>query len=580
MILAALHSRHGAPTWRPHHTVLACRGDLHVPLTVGVQRERLPCSQSLRPPLPVKRKIPRDRASGCTRCLNRASSDRLVTPLSHLFPMTNLPGTNDLFGDESVGDQENPQSLMIEVLDADPSIRRKGSAAAASALDGSPSSFRKPNGAIGLRVAKGYLSPLARKIFNVMICRAQQFGAPGKDAPISGPIAQQYYWVPFSEVVKDAAYDSRDYKLFKEHVDQLQSVRVVREADGDWTSDVLVPSVRIVNVAGRTGSDGRVRGGRLYLGFMFTPEVADLIMSPSRYTTLALYYQAMLKSETGLALYEVCRRYATNPSHLTMRQPWVWWYHALTGKAMADAPPTLEYKYVKRDAIAPAIREINLTTDITVALVEHKRGRKVIDLQFEVHLKEDTGDALASRPVIDSAILERIMRLGASQAEATGTYADYDHDYLVRTLDYVERRIRNAKLSPVGAPFVYLTAALKGRWAPAADAPKEAQLPSSESDVAAQKIQEIRKAYSDKHRADARSYYAELQPADQTALFAEFRESDDVTKNPRLRSDAGKRGISVKHVEVAFCNWLSVRLWGEPTDTDLLAFAATYLGRP
>lgn len=118
-------------------------------------------------------------------------------------------------------------------------------------------------------------------------------------------------------------------------------------------------------------------GGQVWFGFAFPPEVHELVMAPGTYTRLNIIYQGLLRSGTALALYEICRRYATNPSKRTHIETYEHWYGALTGNAVSkDDPPP--YKYFKRDVIKPAVAQINALTDINVELIEHKNGRKSI----------------------------------------------------------------------------------------------------------------------------------------------------------------------------------------------------------
>ena len=236
-----------------------------------------------------------------------------------------------------------------------------------TATDGSTElkEFRKTNEAIGLRVSEGRLSLLSRKIFNVMVYHAQRIRNKGENAPIDSEAAKNYYWIPLAELARDAAYDSRDTELFKEQVQELQNIRIFSEDAIQWTSERLVSSVKLVNPRGL-----KKQGGMLWFGFAFPPEVESMVMAPGSYTKLSVYYQALLRSGASLALYEICRRYATNPSRLTNRAEWSWWYGALTGNPVSDTIP--EYKYFKRDVLKYAISEINMVTDINVELIEHK----------------------------------------------------------------------------------------------------------------------------------------------------------------------------------------------------------------
>ena len=90
-----------------------------------------------------------------------------------------------------------------------------------------PMEFRKTNEAIGLRVREGKLSLLTRKIFNVMMYHAQEQRTPGVNAPIDTPAAKKYFWIPLSNLARDAAYDSKDTEFLKKQLEELQNIKLL-----------------------------------------------------------------------------------------------------------------------------------------------------------------------------------------------------------------------------------------------------------------------------------------------------------------------------------------------------------------
>jgi hypothetical protein len=143
--------------------------------------------------------------------------------------------------------------------------------------------FKKTNEAIGLRVSKGHLSFISRKLFNVAVLHAQKLGAPGINAPIESETSHKYFWVPAAEIQRDASYNSNDTKLLKEALEELQDIRITSETAREWTSERLLSSVKIVNPAGL-----HKKGGRLWVGFEFPAEVMNLVMNPRTFTSLSV----------------------------------------------------------------------------------------------------------------------------------------------------------------------------------------------------------------------------------------------------------------------------------------------------
>lgn len=438
---------------------------------------------------------------------------------------------------------------------------KKKAGKAVTPASGQLKEFRKTNEAIGLRVSEGRLSLLSRKIFNVMVYHAQRIRTKGENAPIDSEVAKNYYWIPLAELARDAAYDSRDTELLKEQVQELQNIRIFSEDAIQWTSERLVSSVKLVNPRGL-----KKQGGMLWFGFAFPPEVESMVMTPGSYTKLSVYYQAMLRSGASLALYEICRRYATNPSKVTNRADWEWWYGALTGNPVGEALP--EYKYFKRDTLKYAISEINMVTDINVELIEHKQGRRVASLQFRVTPAQQEALALSAPPVIDGELVQRMMALGLSQDDACNLLATTDDAKLRATLELTESRIKHPNAAKISSPAGYFKQALRDGYASNTDIAQKTvqkieQKPSVEASIKA-----IKERYFVARAKDALAMYQELDDVEQGAWLDRFKESGSA------KGINFARGLTNASARTAFSLWFAEQQWPDPTDSDLLRFAA------
>lgn len=438
---------------------------------------------------------------------------------------------------------------------------KKKAGKAAPAVGTDLKEFRKTNEAIGLRVSEGRLSLLSRKIFNVMVYHAQRMRTKGENAPIDTEVAKSYYWIPMAELARDAAYDSRDTELFKDQVQELQNIRIFSEDAIQWTSERLVSSVKLVNPRGL-----KKQGGMLWFGYAFPPEVESMVMAPGSYTKLSVYYQALLRSGASLALYEICRRYATNPSKVTNRADWEWWYGALTGNPVGDGLP--EYKYFKRDVLKYAISEINMVTDINVELIEHKQGRRVASLQFRVEPSQQESLALSAPPVIDGALVQRMMALGLAQDDACNIMATTEDAKLRATLDLVESRMKNPKAAQLSSPAGYFKQALRDGYASNTEiAKKNIQRIEKKPNVEAS-IEAIKARYYVERAKEALAMFRELTTAEQEEWLDSFKQTDDA------RGINLTRGLTLTSARTAFSMWFAQKNWPDPTDSDLLRFAA------
>lgn len=316
--------------------------------------------------------------------------------------------------------------------------------------------FRKANEIISPRVARGgTLSLLGRKVFNVLLYHTQRLGSPGQDAPEGDPVFSTLYWLPLTDLAKDSAFNSEDTGFLKETLLKLQDIKIITDDRNGFASDVLVASVRIV--------PGK-RGQKTLLGWGLHPASEAILRSPEFYTRLSIYYLTSLRTTAGIALYENCKRYSTNPSKLTRREPWEWWHDVLTGQPIDHEKP--EYKYFKRDVLKPALAEVN-TTDVQVELIEHKNGRRVVALQFRVERTVQAALELPPPPVIDAQLVGRIAALGMLQREAADIFASHDEAYLKATLALVEARAADRKLPALESPAAFFRSALRGRFADA-----------------------------------------------------------------------------------------------------------------
>lgn len=410
---------------------------------------------------------------------------------------------------------------------------------------------RKHNTEIGYRVQAGHLSLLSRKLINVLLYYAQRMRGEEDN--------EGKYWVEVSKIVKDAKFNSRDYDLLRESMDELQSVKIIRPTEnGGITSDVLIPSFTLDNTVHGTNEalphGQKKRGGKLVVGFSLPVGVKELLLNPrSNYTVLPIVYVASLRTIGGLVLYEITKRYSTNPSGVTNREMWQWWWRILTGAAESSTPP--EYKYFKRDVIKKAVDEINTVTDLRIELIEFKEGRWVKELQFNVELAKQSSFDL-DPPPIDNALLSRITALGISTAEAEKLIQKHSEEELKNNLVVVEERIAKINLPPIESPAAYLKIALKNQYGAGKKAQADATANKTKKlieESAAKKTAE--KAQSDLKRSranEARVAFDALSDDKKAVIMSNF---ENAITGPALTSFR-KFGLKTQLVAGTFNAWL------------------------
>ncbi len=285
-------------------------------------------------------------------------------------------------------------------------------------VNASSAELRKAVEAIAIQPKSGKITLLTRKLFNVLLAVAQQADDSGDT-----------YRALLSDIVANSAFDSNDTALVKEHLRRMVSVQVEwstgtssQKPGRKWGISTLIADAEILE-------DPTTR--RVWVEFSFAPKIKKKLLDPVQYARLSLQFQSQLRSSAGLALYEICVRYLTNPSHLTMREPWEWWRPILSGTPDTEAGDEAkrEYKYFKRDYLRPAIAEVNAVTNIFVELIEHREGRRVAEIQFRVSERKQPMLALDEHPnVFDSTLVDRMVKLGIPLKEAQTLYADSEEN--------------------------------------------------------------------------------------------------------------------------------------------------------
>jgi plasmid replication initiation protein len=317
---------------------------------------------------------------------------------------------------------------------------------------------RKHVNAVALMPRDRKITLLARRSFNVLLHVAQR--QSGTDI----------YRAPLSEIINLSRFDSNNYELLKKTLKQLMGTVVEWQSPtaGEfdvWEASTLLAGCKLIK---------NKKSGAITIEWSYSPQIREQLMGPDRYARIALDVVTQLRSHAAMALYEICVRYIDNPSHLTARQHWRWWRPVLTGQQDDPSRKPPEYRYFKRDVLAPAIAEINALSDIEVrGPVEHKGAdhKTIEQIQFAVVRKPTAGRAAASRPnsarelePVDLPLIGRAIDSGLKQEEAERLLQEFGPEALATGLDSLHRRaaLPAGVADPVQNPARYLRAVLPG----------------------------------------------------------------------------------------------------------------------
>ncbi len=425
-------------------------------------------------------------------------------------------------------------------------------------------SFAKANEAIAIRPKRGKLTLLSRRIYNVFLYHAQ---LQGLDKP--------RYSLLLSELIDDARFTSHNTELLKTHIRDMQATLIEWHTSSGgarrWESTQLLGTVSI---------DEPGRGQACTITWSYPDEIRERLVRPAHYTRVLLEISSQMRSHAAAVLYELGARYLTSPGRLTMREDLVWWASVLTGRSDITA---VDYRILHRDTIKKALVELDtLNDEFRLEVVEHKRGRKVEELQFRVIPKTQTsleGLRESAKNVFDLQLVERIESLGFKRADAQDLYASMDEGVLRSTVEHVEQRLKNATLPALKSPAAYLRDALKKRYAGAGEGGSDtaarraiaAPVPSVN-----EKLQRLREDWHLHQTSEAKALFNEMADEDRKARIASFEQYQLQDLASPIAKAWRRDGIRSKVAATSFYRWLATELWpDEVTDKDLLEFAMT-----
>lgn len=307
--------------------------------------------------------------------------------------------------------------------------------------------LRKAQEAIAILPKSGRVTLLTRRLFNSLLQLAQEDGE------------LTMYRSRLSKVLANASFDSNNTEVVKEQLRRMASIQVEwnstsEEGERRWGVSNLLADAEIIE-----------EKGAVWIEWSYSEKVRSKLLDPEIYARISLQAYSQMRSSASAALYEICVRYVTNPSNLTMRAPWEWWRPRLTGNPEDAVEPT-EYKFFKRDVLKPAVEEVNRLADINVELVEHKQGRRVAEIQFKVKKVSQGSLHLPDPNLVNTEIIKQLVNeIGLTSEEAAKYYSDLEEPFLKATVNFVLERKQDRSLPDVKSTAALFKSAIRGRYA-------------------------------------------------------------------------------------------------------------------
>jgi hypothetical protein len=258
-----------------------------------------------------------------------------------------------------------------------------------------------------------------------------------------------------------------------------------------------------------------------------------------------------------------------------MREDVIWWASVLTGRSDITS---VDYRILHRDTIKKALAELDtLCEDFRLEIVEHKRGRKVEELQFRVLPKPQTtlaGLRDSAKNVFDLELVERVMTIGFKRGDAQDLYAVTDEGALRAAVEHVEHRMKNTTLPPLNSPAAYLRDALKKQYAGEGEGGKPRADTVVPRPSMGERLQRLREEWQHHKSSEAKSLFEEMLEAEKAGHIARF-EDERLSELASPIAKAWRRdSVKSRIAASSFFRWLATSMWpGEVTDKQLLEFA-------
>jgi hypothetical protein len=423
--------------------------------------------------------------------------------------------------------------------------------------------LRKPVNTLAIVPKSEKITLTARKIYNVMLQYAQRQG-----------VEKGHYSARLREIATGIDFNSNNTEVIKQYFRQMATTGV------EWQSPTTGEGARWSISALIAHADLIQRGNELLLEWSYAPNIKQELLDPQRFAKMSLQVLAALNTMASLVLYEICCRYADNPSGLTARQPWAWWRPVLTGAPDSATSAYQQYKIFNRDVVKKAVKKVNEVTDLEVELIEHKSGRSVQDLQFKVRRKQQqaTPPGQAIEPV-DLKTIGAAIKAGVPQDRAEKLLLKYGAPALDEALTAVRERQHRSTMEPVRSPEKYLVTILQsGQFG----VHKESEaLPAKSFDTKAERLKLIEQFMAQK-RAELNAMFQEM-PAEDQRIWIERFAQDALPDSGALRKAFTSKGIASPIVRPAFLKYLGNAVWEEgwerPTDSELIDLAILSKGQ-
>lgn len=406
-------------------------------------------------------------------------------------------------------------------------------------LPETPDPFRKAVQVVHSK-PRAPMSLLQHKLANVWL----------KNAMATQADDQGWYTIPIRTMAVDVGFDSNNREYLKQSAEQL--MRIVFEWDVVapqhkrvlWKASVLFPEVEIRPDI---------------LRYQISRQLRDHVLDPDMYALIDMNVVRKFRRAASVPIYEFCVRF--EKIKITAELQWQEFRDMVLGDH-TESKAYAEYKYFKQKVLNPCMAEINAESNVSIALLETKIGRRINTIRFSVERKpEGSAEDVALPDEQHLELVGEMVRLGLPQSEAKKLMRNHKPLDVRAAVDFTKKRNADKRATKLENPAAYFRQALTQGWGLAQDVEVKRAAPAVKDG-----IDPLEEEFELQRMAEAEAYFNELDPSDQTRLIDGYNQQQGTAQ---LR--VGKK--QSRAAKTAFLRWLAVETWGEASAEDLLKFA-------
>jgi hypothetical protein len=451
-----------------------------------------------------------------------------------------------------------------------------------------PGTLHKAVQALAIEPLSMALSVTGRKAYDVMIWLAQR-GSPGPDGGYASPV---------STILQGFGSSTKASERVQRYIEQMVQTTVIWRPLSPGDAESLTLEGFEAPAGGgqprrgaqvdlpRRGDEARTfpllaearlykRSGEWWVTWYYPPSIAEQIIDPDRWAQIELNSIARLSTYTAVALYEICARYKDSPGGLTSRmQPDHWTSVLREGGGLKPR----EFRKFKSELLQPAMREINERTELTVELIEHRRGAVLESVQFRVARRPAAAAAPVAVEPVDVTVPMQAASLGIRESELDPLLLKFGAARVTEALDALAAHMAGQRGGPVRRPAAYLATMLARRQpaAPVVPTPvNAAEVAVAQRRDPARELQQQVDAWRAQRLREVRDEFAAEPDHVRADVIAAVRQNHQLlasTPAVRRRLDAGEwESPLVSHVVLdAYASARHGPHWREPAELDLV----------